>query len=214
MVNKVSSHFAAKSFQFTMKLIRLTVVSDLGNLMMGTEGKKLTTLIRTHKFNIKIFCNFCLIDAKRLCRERTLICCETTCSKMILLPNDCQVLIRMSKILPGEDEQLESLVTLVAAPVSPWFASIPTLTASRVAGLQDFFTHYKPDASPNKTCGSQASVTSTSFSSTSDDLAKDLVPRLIAKPSGRRYTVGPFNTVTNGSKKFGHINNKVTVLLR
>ena len=98
----------------------------------------------------------------------------------------------MSKILPGEDEQLESLVTLVAAPVSPWFASIPTLTASRVAGLQDFFTHYKPDASPNKT----ASVTSTSLSSTSDDLTKDLVPRLIAKPSGRRYTVGPLNPLS------------------
>ncbi|CAH3185389.1 unnamed protein product [Porites evermanni] len=94
----------------------------------------------------------------------------------------------VSSIDNGEDEQLESLVTLVAAPVSPWFASIPTLTASRVAGLQDFFTHYKPDASPNKTCGSQASVTSTSLSSTSDDHAKDLVPRLIAKPSGRRYT--------------------------
>ena len=102
----------------------------------------------------------------------------------------------MSKILPGEDEQLESLVTLVAAPVSPWFASIPTLTASRVAGLQDFFTHYKPDASPNKACGSQASGTSTSLSSTSDDLSKDLVPRLIAKPSGRRYTVGPLNPLS------------------
>ena len=98
----------------------------------------------------------------------------------------------MSKILPGEDEQLESLVTLVAAPVSPWFASIPTLTASRVAGLQDFFTHYKPDASPNKT----ASVTSTSLSSTSDDLTKDLVPRLIAKPSGRCHTVGPLNPLS------------------
>ena len=103
--------------------------------------------------------------------------------------------------MTGEDEQLESLVTLVAAPVSPWFASIPTLTASRVAGLQDFFTHYKPDASPNKTCGSQASVTSTSLSSTSDDLAKDLVPRLIAKPSGRRYKVELLNMVTNGLKK-------------
>jgi len=163
---------------------------------MGTEGKKLTALIRTPKFNVKVFCIFFLIDAKRLCRKRTSICRETTCSEMIFLRNDCQALIRMSKILPGEDEQLESLVTLVAAPVSPWFASISTLTASRVAGLQDFFTHYKPDASPNKTCGSQASVTSTSLSSTSDDLTKDSVPCLIAKPSGRRYTVGPLNPLS------------------
>ena len=120
--------------------------------------------------------------AKRLVAKW--FCCETTANK--------DALIRMSKILPGEDEQLESLVTLVAAPVSPWFASIPALTASRVAGLQDFFTHYKPDASPNKT----ASVASTSLSSTSDDLTKDLVPRLIAKPSGRRYTVGPLNPLS------------------
>ncbi|XP_073248466.1 uncharacterized protein [Porites lutea] len=105
----------------------------------------------------------------------------------------------VSSIDNGEDEQLESLVTLVAAPVSPWFASIPTLTASRVAGLQDFFTHYKPDASPNKTCGSQASVTSTSLSSTSDDLAKDLVPRLIAKPSGSQEDEKPSRKNTKGA---------------
>lgn len=36
------------------------------------------------------------------------------------------------------------MLTLVVGPVSPMFASIPRLTASRVAGLQDFFTHYKP----------------------------------------------------------------------
>lgn len=101
----------------------------------------------------------------------------------------------VSSIDNGEDEQLESLVTLVAAPVSPWFASIPTLTASRVAGLQDFFTHYKPDASPNKT----ASVTSTSLSSTSDDLTKDLVPRLIAKPSGSQEDDKPSRKNTKGA---------------
>lgn len=101
----------------------------------------------------------------------------------------------VSSIDNGEDEQLESLVTLVAAPVSPWFASIPTLTASRVAGLQDFFTHYKPDASPNKT----ASVTSTSLSSTSDDLTKDLVPRLIAKPSGSQEDEKPSRKNTKGA---------------
>ena len=73
----------------------------------------------------------------------------------------------------GDDEQNESLVTLVVAPVSEFFASIPQLTTSRVAGLQDFFTHYKPDQSPIKSTDSQASSTTLS-SSVSDDLVKDL----------------------------------------
>ena len=73
----------------------------------------------------------------------------------------------------GDDEQTESLVTLVVAPVSGFFASIPQLTTSRVAGLQDFFTHYKPDQSPTKSVGSETSSTTLS-SSVSDDLVKDL----------------------------------------
>jgi len=59
--------------------------------------------------------------------------------------------------------------------VSPLFASIPLLTASRIAGLQDFFTHYKPDASPSKSCETEASVRSLS-SSASDDHVNDLLP--------------------------------------
>jgi len=76
-------------------------------------------------------------------------------------------------LFTGDDEQTESLVTLVVAPVSGFFASIPQLTSCRVAGLQDFFTHYKPDQSPTKSVGSEASSTTLS-SSVSDDLVKDL----------------------------------------
>lgn len=79
----------------------------------------------------------------------------------------------VSSIDNGDDEQTESLVTLVVAPVSEFFASIPQLTTSRVAGLQDFLTHYKPDQSPTKSTDSQASSTTLS-SSVSDDLVKDL----------------------------------------
>lgn len=82
----------------------------------------------------------------------------------------------------GEDEQTESLVTLVVAPVSQLFASIPQLTACRVAGLQDYFTHYKPDQSPAKSVGSEASTTTLS-SSVSEDHVKDLRVRP-ATPSG------------------------------
>ena len=73
---------------------------------------------------------------------------------------------------------------MVVAPVSPWFASIPQLTASRVAGLQDFFTHYKPDTSPAKSCESQASVATTVSLSTSDDHAEDLMMPSPVVPSG------------------------------
>ncbi|XP_078351085.1 uncharacterized protein LOC144635840 isoform X2 [Oculina patagonica] len=79
----------------------------------------------------------------------------------------------VSSIDNGDDEQTESLVTLVVAPVSQLFASIPQLTACRVAGLQDYFTHYKPDQSPAKSVGSEASTTTLS-SSVSDDHVKDL----------------------------------------
>lgn len=75
--------------------------------------------------------------------------------------------------MTGDDEQNESLVTLIVAPVSQHFASIPQLTTSRVAGLQDFFTHYKPDQSPAKSVGSEASTASFS-SSASDDHGNDL----------------------------------------
>lgn len=85
----------------------------------------------------------------------------------------------------GDDEQTESLVTLVVAPVSECFASIPQLTTSRVAGLQDFFTHYKPDQSPTKSIGSEASSTTLS-SSVSDDLVKDLRVHT-AIPSGECF---------------------------
>ena len=79
----------------------------------------------------------------------------------------CQTSI--NGIFIGDDEQTESLVTLVVAPVSQLFASIPQLTACRVAGLQDFFTHYKPDQSPAKSVGSEASTSTTLSSSVSDD---------------------------------------------
>ena len=62
---------------------------------------------------------------------------------------------------------------MVVAPVSQLIASITRLTASRVAGLQDYFTHYKPDQSPAKSVGSEASTTTMS-SSISDDHVKDL----------------------------------------
>lgn len=89
----------------------------------------------------------------------------------------------VSSIDNGDDEQTESLVTLVVAPVSPLFASISQLTASRVAGLQDFCTHYKPVTSPAKSCDSEASVTNVS-SSTTDDLAMDLTMLSSTTPSG------------------------------
>ena len=69
-------------------------------------------------------------------------------------------------------------MTLVAAPASPLFASIPRLTASRVAGLQDFFTHYKPDVSPAKSCESEDSAVSLSSATADADqqrAIKDLV---------------------------------------
>ncbi|XP_078351038.1 uncharacterized protein LOC144635803 isoform X1 [Oculina patagonica] len=89
----------------------------------------------------------------------------------------------VSSIDNGDDEQTESLVTLVVAPVSQLFASIPQLTAGRVAGLQDYFTHYKPDQSPAKSVGSEASTTTLS-SSVSDDHVKDLRVHP-ATPSGK-----------------------------
>ncbi|KAK2568953.1 StAR-related lipid transfer protein 9 [Acropora cervicornis] len=44
----------------------------------------------------------------------------------------------------GDDDQ--SLVTLVVAPVSPMFAAVKQLTTSRIAGLQDFFAHYRANS--------------------------------------------------------------------
>lgn len=64
----------------------------------------------------------------------------------------------------GDDEPSESLVSLIVAPVSERFASIPQLTVSRVAGLQDFFTHYKPDQSHANSVGSEPSNISLSGS--------------------------------------------------
>lgn len=60
-------------------------------------------------------------------------------------------------LFSGDDEPNESLVSLIVAPVSERFASIPQLTVSRIAGLQDFFTHYKPDQSRANSVGSEPS---------------------------------------------------------
>ena len=67
-------------------------------------------------------------------------------------------------------KETDSVVTLVAAPTSPLFTSIPQLTALRVAGLQDFFTYYKPDTSLAKSYESQASVTRTVFTHYNPDM--------------------------------------------
>lgn len=60
-------------------------------------------------------------------------------------------------LFSGDDEPNESLVSLIVAPVSEHFALIPQLTVSRIAGLQDFFTHYKPDQSHANSVGSEPS---------------------------------------------------------
>lgn len=54
---------------------------------------------------------------------------------------------QLPNLLPwhaGDDDQ--SLVTLVVAPVSPMFAAVKQLTTSRIAGLQDFFAHYRANS--------------------------------------------------------------------
>ncbi|XP_020603397.1 uncharacterized protein LOC110042374 [Orbicella faveolata] len=104
----------------------------------------------------------------------------------------------VSSIDNGDDEQTESLVTLVVAPVSECFASIPQLTTSRVAGLQDFFTHYKPDQSPTKSIGSEASSTTLS-SSVSDDLVKDLRVHS-AIPSGECFFFSKHHNLNSVSR--------------
>ena len=90
----------------------------------------------------------------------------------------------------GADEETDSLVTLVVAPVSPLFASfasaIPQLTASRVAGLQDFCSHYKPDTSTVKCSESEATDRTLSPSSTDDNA--NLEENAITSPASLQVT--------------------------
>ena len=59
-----------------------------------------------------------------------------------------------------------------------------------MAGLQDFFTHYKPDTSPAKSSESQASAGTTVSLSTSDDPAEDLMMSPPVMPSGECVIIG------------------------
>lgn len=55
-------------------------------------------------------------------------------------------------------DESSSLVTLVVGPMSSLFAPVSWLTASRLAGLRDFFSHQKFDTSSVKTCQAETSV--------------------------------------------------------
>ena len=55
------------------------------------------------------------------------------------------------------DESI-SLVMLVVVPMSSLFAPVSWLTASRLAGLKDFFLHQKFHTSTVKTCQAKSSV--------------------------------------------------------
>ena len=57
-----------------------------------------------------------------------------------------------------DDDESSSLVTLVVGPMSSLFAPVSWLTASRLAGLRDFFSHQKFDTSSVKTCQAETSV--------------------------------------------------------
>lgn len=53
----------------------------------------------------------------------------------------------VSSIENGDDQQKQSLITLIVAPVSSVFTSVQQLTVARLTGLQDFFTHYRVEVS-------------------------------------------------------------------
>ena len=72
------------------------------------------------------------------------------------------------------DESI-SLVTLVVVPMSSLFAPVSWLTASRLAGLKDFFLHQKFDTSTVKTCQAKSSVISQPPSAKSHSAANKLL---------------------------------------